>query len=197
MPAQRVLVTGCSSPVAGCYEHLMLNGPGLGQHVPVLLPEPGPGGREKEDFYILGDGAEESAEAQVIADGDTALMTVQAEGGDVSAALKDLVFPAGGEKMHLVIGGDFLPCPVKDIAGIVDFSRGRVQPGHRAAYYVDCVLLGKSREQGAGAFSVLIGVILDGAGEEAYIPHFRQQEYIWIFLHGIFCHMQKGFLIFF
>ena len=95
MPSQRVLVTGCSSPVAGCYEHLILDGPGLGQHIPVLLPELGPGGREEEDFYILGDGAEEVAESQVIADGDTAFVAVQAEGGDVIAALKDLVFPAG------------------------------------------------------------------------------------------------------
>ena len=182
--------------VARRYEHLILDGPGLGQHIPVLLPEPGPGGGEEKDFYILGDLAEEVAEAQVIADGQTAFMAVQGEGAEIFAALENLIFLAGGEEMHLVVGGDFLPCAVKDVAGIVDFSCGRVQPCYGTAHDIYLIFSCEDRQQGAVFFAVLVGIVRHGTGEKADIPHFGQDQHIGLFLQGGLCHTQESSYVF-
>ena len=166
-------VLGIPCPAAGVAAgkvHLVLDGPGLGEHPQMGHPHIRPLGHHEQKLQAgNGHGPGELRETDVVADENSHIMPVHPEPADVISLCEIVVLSHGGKQVGLVVPGQQLPLTVEDAGGVV--NRTPAEAGHGTGHDIDAQFLCQSAHvafnPGAVRVRQRFQIFL---GEEAHIP---------------------------
>ena len=132
------------------------------------------GGQENQRRVLQRVTTEKLREAQVVADGYSALHAVKRKDGAMVALAEKFLFLRRREKVRLVVIGDKGAVPIKNIAAVRDIVANLHSDG--AADDMDTVFFRQRRKQFLRLRAVLIHIIFQRTRKKSDVPKLRQHD---------------------